>query len=135
MKRIAFFLVAIVLISCEYDQVEKLSFGDGVYEGQFFRGSPLSLPVPVKVKIEIDNNAFSGSADGRLPVICKGTFALGDGTITFSNRCFFTADFDWTYILDGEYNISLQEDQVTLTKSYDGGVTDVYQLKKSVDSR
>ena len=131
MKKIVIvFLVA--LMACEAENLSSSYWGDGNYVGTFFRGTPTSLPSPVHVNIKIEGNKFEGEADGRIPAICRGTFQMkNDSTIQFTNECVFTADFDWTYILQGDFTMKVEEPFIYLTKRYpDNQTYDVYKMEK-----
>jgi hypothetical protein len=42
----------------------------------------------------------------------------------------YTADFDWTLILSGEFNYSANGDNLTISRQYSTGVKDIYKLKR-----
>ncbi|HMQ00055.1 MAG TPA: hypothetical protein PKC24_09755, partial [Cyclobacteriaceae bacterium] len=52
-------------------------------------------------------------------------------SIEFNNTCFWTADFDWSYILSGTFNISIKGDEILLKRYYSDNVFDAYVLTKS----
>lgn len=80
----------------------------GTFTGMFSRSSPLVRYQPADVVLTFEGNRFRGSSSiSRYPVICEGTFEVDYGKIRFADACFWTADFDWTYILNGEFDFSI----------------------------
>lgn len=133
MKKLFFAMTLLVVATaCQTENLALSDLREGLYTGTFIRGTPTSLPKPVQVRIQFGQETFEGSSDEKLPVICKGTFQLkNDSTVNFTNYCFFTADFDWTYILEGEFTIRYDDPFVYLTKRYpDGQTYDVYKLER-----
>ena len=133
MKKIFFALTLLIFATaCETENLTLTSLSEGLYVGSFIRGTPTSLPQPVQVRILFGKGTFEGSSDEKIPAICKGSFQLkNDSTINFANECSFTADFDWTYILRGDFAIKYEEPFVYLTKKYpDGQTYDVYKLER-----
>ena len=133
MKKIFFGLTLLIFAAaCETENLALSDLREGLYTGTFIRGTPTSLPKPVQVRILIGAGSFEGSSDEKIPAICKRNFQLkNDSTINFTNDCSFTADFDWTYILQGDFAIKYEEPFVYLTKRYpDGQTYDVYKLER-----
>ena len=126
----AFFLAAFLtlgLLSCEKEGAASIS---GNYTGVFFRSSPTGRWAQSQVSLNLNANSFSGqSSDARYPAICHGSWTAGDETIEFSNACMWTADFDWTLILDGEYSYELNGDHLKIWKIA-GDKTDTYDLHR-----
>ena len=126
------FLVVILLfaISCKKDLPVKTQNLEGYYEGIFQRIDSLKEGSRSNVKITFTNDGFSGSSENnKYPAICSGTYTKSGNTIHFINNCMYTADFDWTLILSGEYDYSLLEKKLTLTRKR-GNQIDQYILTK-----
>ncbi|HEX2628716.1 MAG TPA: hypothetical protein VHM26_06890, partial [Chitinophagaceae bacterium] len=84
------------------------------------------------VNILFDGTNFSGSSDRvNYPAICHGSFDLNDNLIRFNDSCAWTANFDWSLILSGQYNISYNDRGVRIWKT-NGTVTDEYLLNRVV---
>lgn len=102
----------------------------GSYEGTFQRfadGNPQGLAA---VELTFEGGSFSGnSEDPKYPAICAGSYTTKRSSISFSNTCLFTADFDWTLILSGDFRIERDEEELILTKN-DGNIVDMYRLVK-----
>jgi len=82
------------------------------------------------VSLVLDGDTFSGSGGpNRYPVICRGNFTLEGNTINFINNCFFTADFDWTLILSGSFEVRQTGNELVLVKRR-GSIVDTYRLRK-----
>jgi hypothetical protein len=126
---IIFVSLAGLLASCEYEQADKLAaVKPGVYKGQFIRSSPYAKFSPAQVTIEFTGDRFTGQSDViKYPAICSGTFRVEGNEIIFNNECFFTADFDWTLILQGNYQYQVKDNQLEITR-IQNEVTDRYVL-------
>ena len=131
MKRIFLLLVILLtLAACEKEQNSAL-LADGIYKGTFIRSSPNVRYAPSKVTLTLANNTFTGSSDtNNYPAICTGTFTVVGNMINTTNSCFFTADFDWTFIFNGEFDYEVEGNKLTLSKSFPGSVYDRYILEK-----
>ncbi len=78
------------------------------------------------------NGVYEGeTANPRYPAICGGTYSISGSTITFNDTCNWTADFDWTLILDGTYNFSHLGDSIKIWRT-SSGITDEYNLDRMV---
>jgi hypothetical protein len=104
----------------------------GEYTGTFFRVSPLALYPAANVSLSFSNGQFSGTSDAsKYPALCNGTFFFTGTEIAFNQKCFWTADFDWTLILSGKYQFTVSGDSLSMVKKQDGEVTDIYRLKRT----
>ena len=66
-----------------------------------------------KVELQLIDNEFFGGATGtegfyKFPAICRGTYSIKNKEIKFTNTCAWTAEFDWTLILSGNWNFTLK---------------------------
>lgn len=131
-KGVLTILAILTLLSCE--EAEKVSVGPlaGTYEGIFFRTSPGAKYETSDVTLSFEGNAFEGSSNiAKYPAICHGTFTLTVNEIDFNNLCVWTAEFDWSYILSGNFNITRNGDEIIMTRNYDNGAVDTYRIKPS----
>jgi hypothetical protein len=63
--------------------------------------------------------------------LCSGTFQSNVANeITFFESCTWTADFDWTLILDNKYNLKISGNVYVFSKDYGNGTKDIYTLTK-----
>jgi hypothetical protein len=124
---LTFFLVG--LVACTKNKSDNFTEGD--YTGTFQRIT-LSGSGPVShVTLHLKNNSFSGTSDNaRYPGICVGSWSLGERTLHFADGCAWTADFDWTLILDGDFTYEAHGNQLKLWRTFQGH-TDVYELTRS----
>ena len=103
----------------------------GNYEGTFTRTSPTAFYPPADVTLTLRDGKFTGESNSpKYPAICKGTYRIDGDVIEFTNECVWTADFDWTLILNGKFTLSEQGDQIVMRKQM-GDVSDTYILKTS----
>jgi hypothetical protein len=115
--------VAFVLSACSEDDDMVLA---NTYEGIFYRIYPQARINASDVTLQLTGDNFSGSSSiQNYPAICSGTYEIDGSSITFSNQCAFTADFDWSYILDGVYEIDESEQYIYFIQEVD---TDIYNV-------
>ncbi|MFN8255521.1 MAG: hypothetical protein U0W24_07525 [Bacteroidales bacterium] len=128
-----FFLVTLVL-ACEVEQPVYKSFPEGTYTGTFQREYGALQTDIVTVTIEFSGNHWSGSGElAKYPALCHGTFSITNNAIVFVNECAWTAEFDWSLILAGEYVITesgktLEFYRINSVGNF--GSTDIYKLTK-----
>jgi hypothetical protein len=130
MKSLAFiFIASLVFIACKKNDSDDTAGRqlDASYFGTFTRtGMETAF-----VNLTFANNTFNGTSDHtKYPAICHGSFDLDEHNIYFVDSCSWTADFDWTLILNGVYNISFPSDQEVRIWRTIGNVTDEYLLRK-----
>ena len=118
-------VLAILFYSCEKTESASYSLG-GTYMGMFSRTGMDTT----QVSLFFDQNRFNGkSSRANYPAVCAGTFLLEDNTIQFRDTCAWTANFDWSLILSGSYNISISDGTVRIWKT-NGAITDEYLLRQ-----
>lgn len=125
--------VGIVTLACQEDDTSDFTFPleEGAYQGVFYRSSPNARWATADVTLTFEDGRFSGSSDSeKYPAICEGTYqVVGSEKVNFENSCAWTADFDWTFILDGEFNISEEDQKLVISREYEGSVVDTYELE------
>ncbi len=123
-----FLLLTLVQATCVEDEA-GVAFSDATYTGTFIRSSPNAKFAPAAVTLTITGNSFEGSSHTpRYPAICRGTVQANSTTATFTNECFWTADFDGSLILSGKYALSRQGEEIILTKAWATASYDQYRL-------
>jgi hypothetical protein len=129
---IALFLMLIMTgTSCEEHEHEGTKLEDGMYTGTFKRSSPTGDYITANITITLEDGVFSGTSDfEKYPGICNGTFSSNEDKIAFEDVCVWTADFDWTLILDGTFDIISEGDEIILSRSYEGDMHDQYRITK-----
>ena len=124
-------VLALLLISCDSGMLGEGMLTEGTYVGVFTRMDPVAKYQPANVTITVTGDRFEGhSSIPNYPAICEGRVRSDGRSVEFENECLFTADFDWTYILDGTFVASTERNTLTLTKSYGGGRYDTYHLTR-----
>jgi hypothetical protein len=123
-------LLAIVVSSCrknDNNQVTKLT---GTYAGTFQRKVSGSGAVS-NVSLIFSADAWNGESQMvKYPALSHGTFSTNGSKITFKNESVWTAEFDWSLILNGDYEINTAGNKLNITKTYSNGMMDVYTLVK-----
>lgn len=118
----------LALTSCKKDHADPVSDGD--YTGTFRRISLTGTGAASNVTLHLRGGSYSGSSDNaRYPAICVGGWEASEGQLHFWDGCVFTADFDWTLILEGDFDYSISGSHLKFWKTA-GDHTDVYDLKK-----
>jgi len=119
-----------ILFSCKKENSNRTPFGN--YEGTFQRKMGITGPVS-QVKLTFSSTDFNGqSQQPKYPAICRGSFSVNSDRISFYDACIWTADFDGSYILDGDFKIEFKKDSLFLTREYNGILYyyDTYKLRK-----
>ncbi len=129
---ICFSSVFFLLLNVSCEDTDEIVFNGGRYEGNFYRFHHDNNYNTASVSLIINDNKFGGSSDmARYPVICEGTYEVVGHEIVFVNTCGpWTADFDWSLILGGSFEISYKNDLLILTRTYEFGFYDRYELRK-----
>lgn len=129
MKTLIFGLLIIVGLGCSKN-ISNSSVLEGTYKGTFKRNTS---SVIANVTINLSTNNFSCTSNvSRYPAISTGNYQILSDSIRFSDASIWTADFDWTFILDGKYKITRKDDSLFMSRTYNGIVftEDFYKLKK-----
>ncbi len=124
-------VICLFLMSCDTGMYGDGVLTEGTYVGVFTRMDPVAKYQPSNVTITVTGDRFEGSSSIRnYPAICEGRVRSDGRSVEFENECVFTADFDWTYILNGTFQASTERKTLILTKSYGGGRYDTYHLTR-----
>lgn len=127
-------LLSLVFTGCEDGEDVPLAKIEGTYIGTFQRTIGNEPGQTSQVTITFASTSWEGQSDTpHYPALCKGTYELKGSRIKFENFCFFTADFDWSFILKGEYKIQHTGNTVIFTKEVhpeaEPQIIDVYTLQ------
>ena len=131
MKILSFTLLFLLLLqSCDKEnESAPAEVLNGTYTGNFHRTGMDT----VGISITFTDNKFTGySARQKYPAICQGSWETSGSTITFTDSCNWTADFDWTLILNGNYNFSVQADNKIRIWRLTGAIKDEYLIWRPV---
>lgn len=110
----------LTILACSDDETQHII--EGEYSGIFERDGNTS-----GVELSLLNGTFSGQSEIiKFPAICSGRYTVTNNVITFSNECPWTAEFDWSLILNGEWNYQYNNDTLIMTNS----IGDKYILEK-----
>jgi hypothetical protein len=128
-----YFLLLVACISCrEEEGLKGPLLPPGSYEGTFRRWSAIGpAQEAAHVHLALNDGLFSGASNKtRYPAICNGKYAVTGIEVQFTNFCVWTADFDWSYTLNGTYEISSEGEEFVLRQQR-GNWIDVYRLKRN----
>ena len=118
-KIILLLSAAILLTSCSKDETKLLM---GEYSGAYYyeaynMRAPEKSGSPVFLKLEKGNTFESNGLSNRRPAGGSGDYEiLSNNTVEFTDRNYWTADFDWNLILNGRFTYELKEDSLILTR-------------------
>ncbi len=120
---ILFFLL--MFSSCSEDGQLEQKFQEGTFTGTFQRD--LGDSEIANITLTFDGNRWSGTGDyPKYPALCRGTYSIDENKITFQNECAWTAEFDWTLILSGEYNLTKTGSVLEFSRDYRPANSDTY---------
>ncbi|MDB5149760.1 MAG: hypothetical protein JWQ57_3780 [Mucilaginibacter sp.] len=123
-------LLATVVSSCKKNDNNQVSNLSGTYAGTFQRKVSGNGAVS-NVSLSFAADDWNGESQmAKYPALNHGTFSIAGNKITFKNESVWTAEFDWSLILNGDYDINTSGNSVTITKTYNNGIQDVYTLVK-----
>jgi hypothetical protein len=114
MKIKLFLVIALIsLTNCTTNTEFTADYVSGNYLGVFERNGETST-----VEIRFMDGTFIGeSSVDRFPAICNGVYSTEENRIVFTNNCIWTADFDWSLILNEEWTFSRNRSELILFKS------------------
>jgi hypothetical protein len=134
--RQVFFLLGSVLFlaACEKSDSDDNNPPDatiyGRYTGTFSRTGMDTTNVQIGL---LSTNKFEGTSDRpNYPAICGGNFTFDGNILAVNDTCSWTANFDWSLIFDGNYNVSFTGQNTVRLWRTTGSVTDEYLLRKMV---
>ena len=114
--------ILITTFACNNNDDDSQSNIEGVYTGIFERNGNT-----FNVDLTFTNDSWTGESEiAKSPALCSGTYSISGNLITFENACAWTAEFDHSLILGGEWNFSLNGNTLILTKNNE----DKYTLTK-----
>jgi hypothetical protein len=123
-----FCIFFIALSACHEE--ENVQLENDEYDGVFMRLTPDENAIESPVTLTLSNGQFTGTSDSLYyPAICSGRYAIEGKNITFTNECAWTANFDWTLILDGTYVIEQNGDKTLFIKELGNGTFNIYQFQ------
>lgn len=104
----------------------------GIYTGTFKRYN-IAEDKTAAVSLNFTKAGWTGNSSlTTYPALGGGSYKMEDNNaaLVFKNKTTWTANFDWTYILDGIYLLHKNGDSLVFTKSYGNGAVDVFKLVK-----
>lgn len=115
MKAKFFFLSLIILstFGCNKEDDNIETSIDGNYIGFFERSGNAS-----NVELTFNNGIWAGESETvKFPALCNGTYSDLGNVMTFKSVCAWTADFDWSLILGGDWSYTFNGNLLIMTKS------------------
>ena len=131
MKMILSFILLLVVSAggCKKGN-EPVANLNGTYKGTFQRKVSGQGAVS-NVTLNFSADSCTGqSQTAKYPALSEGTFSIKGDSISFKNSSMWTAEFDWSLILDGKYELKSSGKNMVISKAYSNGNVDVYTLAK-----
>jgi hypothetical protein len=135
MKTQVVLLISIVIgfAGCDKSKNTNTGIPESAYFGTFQRIATSGDAMVSNVMISLVEGKWSGQTDiEKYPALCRGSYEIKNGKVIFTNECAWTADFDWSLILSGEYEYSYNDSSLTIIKNYNnqgtGHIKDIYTL-------
>ncbi|WP_413666959.1 hypothetical protein ACEN9X_20810 [Mucilaginibacter sp. Mucisp86] len=123
-------LLAAAISSCKKTDNNQALKLNGTYAGTFQRKASGTGMVS-NVSFSFTDDTWNGqSSVVKYPALNHGSFIINGSKINFKNESAWTAEFDWSLILNGGYDIKISGNAVTISKTYSNGTADVYTLTK-----
>jgi hypothetical protein len=123
-------LLAVAAGSCKKNDNNTETKPEGTYTGTFQRKVSGNGEIS-NVSLTFSAGAWNGQSQfAKYPALSHGTFSINGNKVSFQNESAWTAEFDWSLILNGDYNISTSGNTLSITKTYSNGMVDVYTLAK-----
>ena len=124
------FCLTLLAVSCKKTESNFL-IPAGTYAGTFQRLISDSGQISNVTITFSENNWIGQSQYSKYPALCNGTYQVrGSENVTFENACVWTAEFDWTLILSGDYKIKVAGNDSEISKNYNSQNRDIYKLTK-----
>lgn len=127
------FIFILAISSCNEEDGELESrFEEGTYKGTFIRNWPSGQSNTANITMTFEDNRWSGSSNiPKFPALCRGTYSINGNKITFQNECPWTAEFDWSLILSGEFTLEKSGKELEFSNyNRSATFTDHYKLVK-----
>jgi len=110
-KTILTLLLLVTLAGCKKND-PKPTF-NGTYSGKFTFGTDKKNSTTKDAEVNFSNNNYSST-------LGSGTFTVQKNkVISFTDKNYYTADFDWNMILNYNYTYEIKGDSLILTKKFD----------------
>jgi hypothetical protein len=119
--------VFLFIMGCKSENFPVMDIPDGTYTGTFQRELVWSKSDKAQVTITFSSNTWHGASDKvKYPALCNGTYSIEGNKIIFNNGCFWTAEFDWSLILSGEYTLAIKGNTIEFSRDYRSATADTY---------
>ena len=139
MKNPLIVMIALLLglSSCEKTKNTSTAIPDGTYFGTFQRTGPGADGQIANVSLTFHSGVWFGESDlANYPALCRGTYEVEGNKLIIKDDCLWTAQFDWSFILNGEYSIEMDSDSLIFSKSPTGvainSFVDTYKMSLPV---
>ena len=132
MHKTGIILILLAVMTGCLNEEEDIQLSETEFNGTFMRVSPGISGEESPVRLTLQSGTYSGMADSLYyPAICQGNYSIEGNRITFTNDCGWTANFDWSYILQGTYIIEENRDETVFIQEVRDNEFNVYRLQKS----
>lgn len=132
MIRLIILLIAMLILSCEKENSERVEFKEVSYSGEFWRECENCSEEIAEITLVFSEGNYSGSSNKMYyPAIGHGNYEIKGNTILFNENSFWSANFDWSFILGGSFHIEETAEYYYLSQKLNSDATNYYKLKKN----
>ncbi|GAA0878613.1 hypothetical protein GCM10009119_15810 [Algoriphagus jejuensis] len=122
-----YFLSLFLLTGCGDGNLSNRRIPIGTYEGTFQRDWVWGEDSIANITLTFEGNRWSGTSNiAKYPALCRGNYSIEGDKITFQNECPWTADFDWTLVLSGEYDLTKSDKTLEFSHDTRSATSDTY---------
>ena len=125
------------LIDDRMDEKVSIPIEEGTFSGTFTVKYFVDMPKSWgsgsgKTTLELKDGKFTCTGNpGFIPAGGSGTYSINDDKIVFVDKNFWTANFDWNLILNGEYDFKFDGKRLKISANKNNVGHYEYYLKKN----
>ncbi len=122
-KQLPLLITFVIMLSSCSDKL-SLSSMEGKYTGFFYHtppGETKTVKGETQINLDLTGTEFSaGKGPDKIPAGGSGKFSvLNSKEVEFTDKNYWTADFDWNLILNGRYRYENVNDSLILTRQFE----------------
>ena len=103
---LSIFTIITLLIGCKK---KNLNIEEGTYSGTLTVTYDSGFQKEFSTFVELGNSIYTCTSRG------SGTYSIEKDKIVFNDEKFWTADFDWNLILDGQYDYTFTGEKLNIS--------------------